>query len=543
MTERDWYSVLGVSPDASQKQIRDAYIRISRVIHPDRFDPEKQPKEWEQANEMLKEVNQAYEVLSDPNKRTAFDFSRRTKSSSKSNTEPGARPSKRKSRSSRSGAGNSQTNDKGYQDPANSEFAHGTAHFDDLPKHVQQRLLERQTGKSRSQCQVETEGVRWKWFWAVILGTLLITLPILFLEIPFSKQALLWLALIEIGISLLLGYQAHWIWKWSQSTLQCRFYVTPLYFIKTYLDTIKWWPIWKLKDLKATHNYRNGSYQDTEIKLIFPTGTELVGVKSKQDVEKFLEWVRRLSRKMQRAAVQKRWQYFEENDDFASARSQYRKSNETTKSKIFVHVIPILIGLCVVLYAYSMASLSPGVKSSYPSPVTSQNQERSHNTDLSSPPFDDELSSFLQERSQSSNRSSPSTFNQAPQPLPSNETLQRYHSREAVAPLEIKTRGSDRHYFVKLVDSSTNRKTLTLFIRGGRSAEISVPLGTFRLKYATGETWYGSQYRFGPDTRYNEADRLFQFTDDGYQYSGYTVELFLQDNGNLRTEQISPDDF
>jgi hypothetical protein len=48
------------------------------------------------------------------------------------------------------------------------------------------------------------------------------------------------------------------------------------------------------------------------------------------------------------------------------------------------------------------------------------------------------------------------------------------------------------------------------------------------------------EYLFGTETTYSKADSTFDFTFDGYQYSGYTVELIMQRNGNLRTSGIQP---
>jgi molecular chaperone DnaJ len=64
---RDYYGILGVRRDASQDEIKKAYRRLARELHPDiNPDPEIQ--------ERFKEINQAYEVLSDPNKRQMFDL-------------------------------------------------------------------------------------------------------------------------------------------------------------------------------------------------------------------------------------------------------------------------------------------------------------------------------------------------------------------------------------------------------------------------------------------------------------------------------------
>src|SRR5262245_38867675 len=58
-SEIDLYTVLGVGPDSTADAIRDAYRSRAKTIHPDRFDREKQPREWETANRMLAELNRA----------------------------------------------------------------------------------------------------------------------------------------------------------------------------------------------------------------------------------------------------------------------------------------------------------------------------------------------------------------------------------------------------------------------------------------------------------------------------------------------------
>ena len=66
MRFKDYYDVLGVEPGAGEAEIKTAYRRLARKFHPD-------VSKEEGAEEKFKAVNEAYEALRDPEKRTAYD--------------------------------------------------------------------------------------------------------------------------------------------------------------------------------------------------------------------------------------------------------------------------------------------------------------------------------------------------------------------------------------------------------------------------------------------------------------------------------------
>src|SRR5438876_12411436 len=64
---RDYYETLGVSKTATDEEIRSAFRKLARKYHPD------VAKDKKAAEEKFKEINEAYEVLGDPDKRKKYD--------------------------------------------------------------------------------------------------------------------------------------------------------------------------------------------------------------------------------------------------------------------------------------------------------------------------------------------------------------------------------------------------------------------------------------------------------------------------------------
>lgn len=71
MEQKDYYQILGVQQDADTDQMKEAYRKLALKYHPDRN------KENPEATEAMKNVNEAYAVLSNPEKKREYDTMRR----------------------------------------------------------------------------------------------------------------------------------------------------------------------------------------------------------------------------------------------------------------------------------------------------------------------------------------------------------------------------------------------------------------------------------------------------------------------------------
>src|SRR5678815_4294050 len=69
MSQSDYYEVLGAAKNASEEDIKKAYRKLAMKHQPDR----KTGDEAKKAEEKFKEAKEAYEMLSDPQKRAAYD--------------------------------------------------------------------------------------------------------------------------------------------------------------------------------------------------------------------------------------------------------------------------------------------------------------------------------------------------------------------------------------------------------------------------------------------------------------------------------------
>jgi hypothetical protein len=406
--------------------------------------------------------------------------------------------------------------------------------YEELPDHVKNKLFSRQNAKLSGQIKIKTQGVASSYIWATFL---FLWVPFLFLlsnSSQWSNSKIAWLSLVTMVISILFSRVVRFIIKWHQSTLKCNFYLTPLYFIKTYLNEIWCWGVWTIKDFKITHHYTNRVYQHSSAELILPNSSEQLVFASKKDVQNFLNAIEYFCQRITEAQSKRNWQYFLDHDDFYNMPESKKAMPKVHKSATYrQYALAACAGIIISFGGYyNNLSLSHEYHQ-----IASQetNQQKLPRSKAPKP-----------HRNVGTQSLEPSKllpqFNEPEKPLPYNGMTKNYTYEECIAPLKIVTK-SDMHYYVKIVDWYTDRLVQTIFVRAGRSVETQVPLGSYKIKYAVGATWYGEIHRFGPETAYSEADDRFDFEIIDNHVSGYTIELFLQRDGNLQTRRISANEF
>jgi hypothetical protein len=134
-------------------------------------------------------------------------------------------------------------------------------------------------------------------------------------------------------------------------------------------------------------------------------------------------------------------------------------------------------------------------------------------------------------------------FTAPEQSLPANGHVRPPVNASQTAPFRILTTGNDTHHYLKLEESGTGRSALTVFVRSGHQVDMRVPFGTYIVKYASGQKWYGYTHLFGPNTAYTKADSTFAFRREGNQIKGFSITLYTVEGGNLSTLPITPKDF
>lgn len=137
-------------------------------------------------------------------------------------------------------------------------------------------------------------------------------------EYRWPEETIYWHMALTGLVALMLGHNISWIYRWKNTPLQSWLIVTPLYIVKTHLDMVWFWPIWTISDIKATHNYKNGSYQGTSLVIEFDGKKESFTISPKSAYESLLGAIKKYDGLFRGALSSKNISYLIENDDYVT---------------------------------------------------------------------------------------------------------------------------------------------------------------------------------------------------------------------------------
>jgi hypothetical protein len=113
--------------------------------------------------------------------------------------------------------------------------------------------------------------------------------------------------------------------------------------------------------------------------------------------------------------------------------------------------------------------------------------------------------------------------------------------------LTISTRTGSGHHLLKIEDWDSRQQVALIFVRDGEQTTVHVPAGSYRIKFASGDEWFGVTQRFGAREICTVAVRRFEFShhvaSDKERWTEESIELYPQPNGNMATNAIPREQF
>ena len=130
-------------------------------------------------------------------------------------------------------------------------------------------------------------------------------------------------------------------------------------------------------------------------------------------------------------------------------------------------------------------------------------------------------------------------------------------SYEGTCPFSVILPNGDKDYYIYLKylkpssRSATDRNRITndsvddvaVYIKAHDNFSCQVPVGVYKLYYTLGDTWYGTEERFGTGAPTYTSEDLLEFYNNGQSWVGKTIELRPVTNGNLDRTKIPGSEF
>ena len=202
------------------------------------------------------------------------------------------------------------------------------------------------------------------------------------------------------------------------------------------------------------------------------------------------------------------------------ARKAAARRNKTNNAGAMIRIIMIVIVIAVLVVSISKCGGDSSNKGNNTTPIESQ-------TDVT----EQQNESLIPEVE----------YEEVPVPEHGavSHTYDPYSSNTSVLEIELPKEESNSYYYIKLINPVTEETVQSVFMLPGLSAEVYVPCGNFKLRYGSGDKWYGYEHLFGPYGGYSKSDEILEFTNE----YGHTITLYPVVNGNFSTDEIPFSEF
>jgi len=488
---RTHYDNLKVARNAPPEVIRAAYKTLSLKHHPDRNGNS------EESQRVMKIINESYSVLSDPEARRRHDAWIIEQESPETSESKSQRPQR----------------EIEFPPPVSGEI-----NFYDLDEETRKRIKDRASGLNKNQIRIKLNGVFWNYIWCLALSGWFYYIYTSAADYRWEDETTYWHTGLTAVVGFLLARNISWLYSWHSKPLKSWLVITPLYLIKFHLDKISYWPIWTISDIKATHNYRNGSYQDTALSLTLDGKQQTFSISPESAYQQLLNKLQEYDTKFRAAVNTNDLAYIVNNDEFLSVREQRTNRNKKKSfSPIAIYIFLPLISFGFLWVNYQL-NLDRPFKPAYSKSKTPYNSKPQGKP------------SYVRPTTAPNGVSWPSAASYVAN-YPKLNT-------DGLSSVTVDNTQNDSDVFVKLVSisASESHPVRVFFIPAFSKFKInSINPGLYDIRYRDLTT--GGLAR-------SESFTLEEVsTYDGTRYSDITMTLYKVRNGNMQTFGISEDEF
>lgn len=498
----NYYSILGVDQNSTIEEVQAAYRRRVKIVHPDRINHETHPDEWQQANQMLQELNDAYNHIKnhllEDSSTNDYDQEKRTDSSQEKE---------------------SSTSDSYNQERIYPQKGVTSCLIKDLSiAHVE--FIKNLKNNSIDVIHIKTCYVLWRYIGFLIAGLIYMENIKNWSNLTYVIDENFWFGVLWLFfLSLIMAKCAVTIYSYHRAKIKPCLIFTPMYCIEIFNNKITFFYTWEIDSIyfhKKKLSYFNIKIGSLTKKMKLPKNFKF---------ENYMKFESKYNQfKKFWTTIPDPLDWLTKNDILRDVKSSFVRRISVAALNSYSFFLVITTMVCILLFdSFTLVDKDFFAR------------QKLHDHALR------ESSGRLYENTNSQDNSK--VFNQPLQDLPVSGKEFLYTNDEGVAPLSIEVPSGVYHYYVKIVHAYTGQNVKSVFIRSGGKVEIDVPLGDYKVKYATGVNWYGRKYLFGPKTSVAICDDDFEFAVEGVHIKGYTLELIQQQGGNLHTSMISLDEF